>query len=43
MQDSKVTILGLGIMGQALAVNLAEDGILAASWNRTPKPDQPAF
>ena len=30
-------------MGQALAQNLSEDGLLVASWNRTAKPDIPNF
>ncbi len=39
--DFNVAVLGLGIMGRALAMNLHEDGLLASCWNRTPKPDMP--
>lgn len=39
--DLKVTVLGLGIMGRALAMNLHEDGMLAACWNRTPRTGMP--
>ena len=38
----KTTVLGLGIIGEAWARNLHEDGLLHASWNRTPK-DAPGF
>ncbi len=38
----KISILGLGIIGEAWAKNLAEDGLLHAAWNRTPK-DVPGF
>ncbi len=37
----KVGILGLGIIGSAWARNLHSDGLLAACWNRSPKPDFP--
>ncbi len=43
VEDKKVGILGLGIMGKALADNLNADGHLAACWNRSPKPDFPHF
>ena len=36
-------VLGLGIMGQAIAQNLEEDGFLVASWNRTSRNDVPQF
>jgi 3-hydroxyisobutyrate dehydrogenase-like beta-hydroxyacid dehydrogenase len=36
-------VFGLGIMGRAIAGNLEADGLLAASWNRTPQPDFPRF
>ena len=36
-------VLGLGIMGMAIADNLQQDGILTASWNRSPKADAPGF
>jgi 3-hydroxyisobutyrate dehydrogenase-like beta-hydroxyacid dehydrogenase len=39
----KVAVLGLGIMGEAMALNLDKDGSLAAAWNRTPKKDFPKF
>ena len=38
----KTTVLGLGIIGEAWARNLHEDGLLHAAWNRTPK-DIPKF
>lgn len=41
--STRVAVLGLGIMGRALAANLEQDGHLAASWNRTPHPDAPHF
>lgn len=43
MNDRNVTVLGMGIMGQALANNLKADGVLAATWNRTPKDAVPCF
>jgi len=43
MKEPAVAVLGLGIMGRALAENLAEDGVLAATWSRTAKTDAPAF
>jgi len=39
---SSVSILGLGIIGQAWAKNLQADGISTQVWNRTPK-DFPGF
>jgi 3-hydroxyisobutyrate dehydrogenase-like beta-hydroxyacid dehydrogenase len=36
-------VLGLGIMGEAMALNLDKDGLLAATWNRSPKNDFPKF
>jgi 3-hydroxyisobutyrate dehydrogenase-like beta-hydroxyacid dehydrogenase len=38
-----VGVLGLGIMGTALARNLDEEGLLSAAWNRSPKPGFPKF
>lgn len=38
----KTTVLGLGIIGEAWAKNLNEDGLLHAAWNRTAK-DFPKF
>lgn len=32
-------MIGLGLIGSIWARHYLEDGILAASWNRTPKPD----
>ncbi len=37
MKEVKVTILGLGIIGEAWAHNLEADGIPLALWNRTAK------
>jgi 3-hydroxyisobutyrate dehydrogenase-like beta-hydroxyacid dehydrogenase len=39
----QVAILGLGIMGTALANNLENDGLLSATWNRSSKNDSPRF
>lgn len=36
-------VLGLGIMGRAIADNLEQDNVLTASWNRTPQPTAPKF
>ncbi len=36
-------VLGLGIMGEAIANNLEQDGLLCASWNRSTKKDSPKF
>lgn len=36
-------VLGLGIMGKAIAQNLEADGFLMASWNRSLCPDVPQF
>ncbi len=38
-----VAVLGLGIMGEAMARNLDQDGLLAATWNRSPKKDSPKY
>jgi len=43
MNDLNTSVLGLGIMGRAIADNLEEDGLLVASWNRTPQTDAPKF
>jgi 3-hydroxyisobutyrate dehydrogenase-like beta-hydroxyacid dehydrogenase len=37
----RVGVIGLGIIGSAWAANYAADGLLAATWNRSPKPDVP--
>lgn len=39
----KVSVLGLGIIGEIWARHLADDGLLAAVWNRSPKPHLPAW
>jgi glyoxylate/succinic semialdehyde reductase len=39
----KVSVLGLGIIGEIWARHLAEDGLLAAVWNRSPKPGVPGW
>jgi 3-hydroxyisobutyrate dehydrogenase-like beta-hydroxyacid dehydrogenase len=38
-----VGIIGLGIIGEVWARNYAAAGKLVGSWNRTPKPDAPAW
>jgi 3-hydroxyisobutyrate dehydrogenase-like beta-hydroxyacid dehydrogenase len=40
-QSERVGVLGLGIIGSAWAEHYEAAGILAASWNRTPKPELP--
>lgn len=40
---ARVGVLGLGIIGQAWARNWHEDGLLAATWNRTPQRDFPLW
>lgn len=42
-KSPKVAVLGLGIMGEAMARNLDQDGLLAASWNRSARPEFPKF
>ncbi len=39
----KIGVLGLGIIGGAYAQNYAKAGVLAGTWNRTPKPDAPQW
>jgi 3-hydroxyisobutyrate dehydrogenase-like beta-hydroxyacid dehydrogenase len=39
----KVAVLGLGIMGDAMARNLDQDGLLATTWNRSAKSGFPKF
>lgn len=41
MKDSKVAILGLGIIGSIWASHYEAAGRLAATWSRSPKPDLP--
>jgi 3-hydroxyisobutyrate dehydrogenase len=43
MNDFKTAILGMGIMGEAIADNLEQDGLLSATWNRTEKQGAPKF
>jgi glyoxylate/succinic semialdehyde reductase len=38
-----VGIIGLGIIGEVWAKNYAAAGLLAGTWNRTPKPDVTAW
>lgn len=38
-----VGIIGLGLIGSIWARHLEEDGLLAAAWNRTPKPEFPKW
>jgi len=38
-----VGVLGLGIIGSAWARHLNDDGLLRATWNRTPQPDFPQW
>jgi len=42
-QESRVAVLGLGLIGAAWARHLHVDGVLAGCWNRAPKPEQPGF
>ena len=37
----RVGVIGLGIIGSVWAANYASDGLLAATWNRSPKPHVP--
>ena len=37
--SARAGVLGLGLIGSVWARHLDRDGLLAASWNRTPKPD----
>jgi 3-hydroxyisobutyrate dehydrogenase-like beta-hydroxyacid dehydrogenase len=36
-------VLGLGIMGEAIARNLDQAGMLGTAWNRSPRPGFPKF
>jgi glyoxylate/succinic semialdehyde reductase len=40
---NSIGIIGLGIIGEVWARNYAAAGKLAATWNRTPKPDVPGW
>ena len=39
--SESIGIIGLGLIGSEWAKNCNSDGILAATWNRTPKPEVP--
>ncbi len=39
--EERVGVIGLGIIGSVWAANYAADGLLAATWNRSPKPHVP--
>jgi 3-hydroxyisobutyrate dehydrogenase-like beta-hydroxyacid dehydrogenase len=39
--DEQVGVVGLGLIGSVWAANYAVDGLLSASWNRSPKPEVP--
>ena len=39
----RAAVLGLGIMGEAIARNLDQAGLLGAAWNRSPRPGFPKF
>ena len=41
VKNDKIAVLGLGIIGSLWARHYAEAERLAASWNRTPRPDAP--
>lgn len=43
MAEPTVSVLGLGIIGSIWAGHYSKAGILAATWNRTPKPDSPKW
>lgn len=40
-KQERVGVIGLGIIGSAWAANYAADDLLAATWNRSPKPNVP--
>ncbi|MCU0793649.1 MAG: NAD(P)-dependent oxidoreductase [Opitutaceae bacterium] len=39
----KIGVLGLGIIGRIWARHYADAGVLAGTWNRTPRPETPAW
>lgn len=39
MEETTVAVIGLGIIASIWAGHYASDGLLAASWNRSPKPE----
>lgn len=41
MEDTSVSVFGLGIIGSIWAAHYASEGILAGSWNRSPKAELP--
>ena len=41
MSESKVAVLGLGLIGSIWAKHYKADGQLAAAWSRSPKPELP--
>jgi 3-hydroxyisobutyrate dehydrogenase-like beta-hydroxyacid dehydrogenase len=41
--DMKAAVLGLGIIGSEWAKNLAADGVLSATWNRSAQPAAPEW
>ena len=41
--NTNAAIIGLGLIGSCWAKNLDSDGVLCASWNRSPKADLPKF
>lgn len=44
LEDMQIAYLGLGLMGEAMAVNLAKAGLNVVGWNRTPgKPGETAL
>ncbi|MEM0964525.1 MAG: NAD(P)-dependent oxidoreductase [Verrucomicrobiota bacterium] len=43
MKDTKVSVLGLGIIGSVWTKHYDDAGVLAASWNRSPKPESPLW
>jgi len=43
VQQDRVAVLGLGLIGSVWARHLAADGVLAGCWNRSPKPEQPGW
>lgn len=44
LENMRIAYLGLGLMGEAMAVNLAKAGLNVVGWNRTPgKPGETAL
>lgn len=43
MDDRKIGVLGLGLIGAIWAKHLEADGRLGGVWNRTPRPDFPRW